>query len=73
MSTTTESPTQRGDRTLYIVVAVVLVILMVVGLVAFRSAKASREAEEKADQLIAALEDRRRASTVPRPDRAGSR
>jgi Tfp pilus assembly protein FimT len=54
---TTESPTQPGNRTLYIVVAAVLVILMVVGLVAFRSAKASREAEDKADQLIAALED----------------
>ena len=57
MTTTMESQTGRERRTLYIVIAVVVGVLMVVALFAFRSAKSTREAEEKADQLIAAIEE----------------
>ena len=46
-----------SGRTLYIVVAVVVVVLMVVGLFTFRSAKSTQQAEEKAAQLITALEN----------------
>jgi hypothetical protein len=57
MSTTTETQTGRERSTVYIVVAVVIGALMVIGLFTYSSAKSTREAEDKADQLIAALED----------------
>lgn len=56
MSTIQETQTVRERRTLYIVLAVVVVLLMVVGLIAFRSGKSSREAEQKANQLIGELQ-----------------
>ena len=57
MSTVTETQSKRERSTLYIAVAVAIGVLMVIGLIFYRSAEATREAEEKADQLIAALED----------------
>ncbi|MGE5719934.1 MAG: hypothetical protein ACM3XQ_08670 [Nocardioidaceae bacterium] len=57
MSTATETQSKRERSTLYIAVAVVIGVLMVIGLIFYRSAEATREAEQKADELIAALED----------------
>lgn len=57
MSTATETQSNRERSTLYIAVAVGIGVLMVIGLIFYRSAEATREAEQKADQLIAALED----------------
>ncbi len=56
MSTPVETQTGRERSTIYIVVGVVLVILLIIGLIAFRSEKSTQQAEQKADQLIAALE-----------------
>ncbi len=56
MSTVQETQTPQERRTLYIVLAVVVGVLMVVGLIAFRSAKSTAEAEQKADQLISELQ-----------------
>ena len=56
MSTATETTTKRERTVLYVVSVVLLVAFMVGGLLTFRSAKSTREAEAKADQLIAALE-----------------
>jgi Tfp pilus assembly protein FimT len=57
MSTVQETQAPQERRTLYIVLAVVLGALMVVGLITFRSARSTAEAEEKAGQLIAELEN----------------
>jgi hypothetical protein len=57
MSTTTETQSKRERSTLYIAVAVAIGVLMVVGLIFYSSAESTREAEDKADQLIAAIED----------------
>jgi hypothetical protein len=57
MSTATETQSKRERSTLYIAVAIAIGVLMVTGLVFYRSAEATREAEQKADQFIAALED----------------
>jgi hypothetical protein len=57
MTTTMETQTRRECSTLYIVIAVVVGALMIAGLLFYSSAKSTREAEEKADQLIAALEE----------------
>jgi Tfp pilus assembly protein FimT len=45
----------RSRRTMYLVIGVVVLALVVVGLVTFRSAKSSAAADQKADQLISAL------------------
>lgn len=55
-SQTSTEPSTHEHRTLYIVAAVVLVILMVIGLITYRGNESTREAEEKADQFIAALQ-----------------
>jgi hypothetical protein len=52
-----EQSSTRERRTLYIVIAVVLVALMVIGLITYRAGKPEREAEDKADQLITALQE----------------
>ena len=52
MSTATETQSKRERSTLYIAVAVGIGVLMVIGLI-FCSAEATREAEQKADELIA--------------------
>jgi Tfp pilus assembly protein FimT len=60
MSTPVETPMEsqsgRERSTIYIVVAVVLAILLIIGLITFSSEKSTQAAEQKADQLIAALE-----------------
>ena len=57
MSTVQETQTSRERSTLYTVIAVVVGVLMVAGLFAFRSAKSTQQAEEKAAQLITELEN----------------
>jgi Tfp pilus assembly protein FimT len=57
MTTVQETQDTSERRALYIVVAFVVGLLMVVGLITFRSAKSTAEAEEKAAQLITELEN----------------
>jgi hypothetical protein len=57
MSTSLESQPTRERSWLYVVSMVLLVVLVVAGLITFRSARATAEAAEKADELIAALQD----------------
>ena len=66
MSTATETQSKRERSTLYIAVAVAIGVLMVIGLIFHRSAEATRESEQKADQLIGALEDA--GATAPNRD-----
>lgn len=56
MSTHLEQQPQRERSVLYVVVVVVLVILGVVAFAMWRGARATAEAETKADQLIQTLE-----------------
>ena len=67
MSTGNEQSTPRQRSVLYIVVSVVLVILAVWAVIAFRSARETQRAEEKADQLVQVLEDAG-ATAPPRPE-----
>ena len=57
MSTPTETQSTRERNWIYITALVVLGVLIVAGLIAFSSARETRNAEDKADELIAALED----------------
>ena len=57
MSTPTETESKRERSWIYITALVVLGVLVVAGLIAFNSARETRNAEDKADELIAALED----------------
>lgn len=57
MSTPTETQSTRERSWIYITALVVLGVLIVAGLIAFSSARETRNAEDKADELIAALED----------------
>lgn len=57
MSTPMETESKRERNWIYITALVVLGVLVVAGLLAFNSARETRNAEEKADELIAALED----------------
>ena len=50
MSTATETQSKRERSTLYIAVAVGIGVLMVIGLIFYRSAEATREAEQKGRQ-----------------------
>ena len=63
MSTQAEQQPKRERSVLYIVVVVVLVILSVIALIMFRSARQTAEAEDKAQELIQALEDAGAEST----------
>ena len=56
MSTVEETSTQRERRTVYIVIAVALVVLLIIALVFYRRAESNQEAQDKANQLIAALQ-----------------
>ena len=56
MSTEMETQPKSQRRILYIVTAVVVGLLVIGGLIAYRSAKSTQEAEQKADQLIAELQ-----------------
>ncbi|MGR0318647.1 hypothetical protein [Agromyces sp. ZXT2-3] len=57
MSTQTEQQTGRERSIIYIVAVVLLVVLVVIGLLSLRAARQSAEADEKAQELIQALED----------------
>jgi len=57
MTTVQERQDTSERRALYIVVAFVVVLLMIGGLIAFRSAKSTAEAEQKADQFISELQN----------------
>jgi hypothetical protein len=63
MSTVQETQPRSERTVLYVVIGIVTIVLMVVGLVLFDSAKETKDAEAKADQLIAALD----ALGVPAP------
>ena len=56
MSTVEETSTQRERRIIYIVIAAALVLLLIIALVFYRKAESSQEAQDKANQLIAALQ-----------------
>ncbi|GAB6937340.1 hypothetical protein ACQP60_10405 [Isoptericola variabilis] len=56
MSTVDETQPPRERRTLYVVVTVVVLALVVLGLIFYRSGEQTRDAEAKAEQLIAALD-----------------
>ena len=55
MTTVTEQSTDTERRTIYIVAGVVVLVLLVVALFSYRSKEASEQADQKANQLIAAL------------------
>ena len=56
MSTVEETSTQKHRRVTYIVITVALVLLLIICLVFYRRAEASQEAQDKANQLISALQ-----------------
>jgi hypothetical protein len=57
MSTSPERQSKRERGWIYVTSVVILVALVVIGLFAFSSARETRQAQEKADELIAALRD----------------
>ena len=66
MSTQVETQTKRERNWIYVTAWIVLGALVLGGLLAFGSARETREAQEKADQLIAAIEDA--GATAPSQD-----
>ena len=66
MSTSTETQSNRERNWIYITAWVVLGALAIGGLIAFSSARETREAQEKADQLIVAIEEA--GATAPDKD-----
>ena len=56
MSTVEETSTQRDRRVVYIVIAVALVLLLIIALILFRSGQSDQQAQDKANQLTAALQ-----------------
>ena len=50
-----QEPTHREHRTMYIVIAAVFVVLLVITLFTHRSKESTEQAQQKANQLIAAL------------------
>jgi nitrogen fixation-related uncharacterized protein len=56
MSTVEETATQKDRRVVYIVITVALVLLLIICFVFYRSAQSNQQAEDKANQLIAALQ-----------------
>jgi nitrogen fixation-related uncharacterized protein len=56
MSTVEETSTQKERRTVYIVITVALVLLLIICFVFYRSAQSSQAAQDKANQLTAALQ-----------------
>lgn len=56
MSTVEETSTQRERRTIYIVITVALVILLIISFIFYRSGKSDQQAQDKAEQLTAALQ-----------------
>lgn len=53
--TVNQTSTTDENRTLYIVAGVLVVVLAVIALLTFRSGQSSQQADQKANQLIAAL------------------
>lgn len=70
MSTQMESSTKRERSVLYIVSVVLLVVLALIGLFRFNAARETQRAQEKADQLIAAIEET--GATAPSSERIAS-
>ena len=66
MSTAAEQQPPRERSVLYIVVAVVLVSVAVWAVIAFGASREAERAEEKADELVQALEDA--GATTLRPE-----
>jgi nitrogen fixation-related uncharacterized protein len=56
MSTVEETATQKDRRVVYIVITVALVLLLIICFVFYRSAQSNQQAQDKANQLIAALQ-----------------
>ena len=57
MSTVEETSTPRHRTITYAVIAGALVLLLIVALIFYRAGEANEEAQDKANQLIAALEE----------------
>jgi Tfp pilus assembly protein FimT len=57
MSTSMESQPRRERSWIYYTALILLIAMVVAALIVFRGAKESREASDKADQLITALEE----------------
>jgi Tfp pilus assembly protein FimT len=57
MSTSTERQSPRERGWIYVVSVILLVAFVVFGLVTFSAGRETRQAQEKADELIAALRD----------------
>jgi Tfp pilus assembly protein FimT len=57
MSTPAETQTKDERKWIYITACVLLVLLALAAVLTFSSARENRQAQEKADELIAALED----------------
>jgi hypothetical protein len=57
MSTSMESQPRRERSWIYYSALILLIAMVVAALIVFRGARESREASDKADQLIAALDD----------------
>ncbi|WP_154795684.1 hypothetical protein [Occultella kanbiaonis] len=57
MSTPLETQSKRERNWIYITAWIILAVLIVGALLAFSSGRETRQAQEKADQLIAALEE----------------
>jgi Tfp pilus assembly protein FimT len=66
MSTGVETQGQRERHWIYITAWVLLAAFVLAGLIAFSSARETAEAQEKADELIAAIEDA--GATAPSKD-----
>jgi len=67
MSTPGETETRRERFLIYVVVGATVVALMVLGLIFWNAGSSNREAQDKADQLIAAL-DKAGAHNTPDKD-----
>ena len=57
MSTHLESSTKKGRSVVYVVSIILLVVLAVIALMTFRSARETQQSLEKADQLIASINE----------------
>ena len=66
MSAPVETQSKRERNWIYITAWIILGALMLGGLLAFNSARETREAQEKADELVAALQEA--GATAPEKD-----
>jgi Tfp pilus assembly protein FimT len=56
MSTVEETSTQKDRRIVYAVIVGALVLLLIIAFIFYRSAKSDQQSQDKANQLIAALQ-----------------